>query len=151
MREKRYEQMIHLLACGVAVLLWFISVQFSVDGFGFILPKYKWMGYLLALSITVIELVFNEEGMQHSLTVVAIGILSYLYGIVTNVLGIWQAQGGGDAGQNPLILLFPVVLGFFLEVAPEPLFIWGLLGTGMRDLLGHLFGTTGDNNKEAYD
>ena len=149
MREKRYEQLIHLLACGVAVLLWFISVQFSVDGFNFILPKYKWMGYLLALSITVIELVFNEEGMQHSLTVVAIGILSYLYGIMTNIIGIWAAQGSPDASQNPIVLLFPVVLGFFLEVAPEPLFIWGLLGTGVRDLLGHLFGNSGKD--EAYD
>ena len=149
MREKRYEQLIHLLACAVAVLLWFISVQFSVDGFAFILPKYKWMGYLLALSVTVIELVFNEEGMKHSLTVVAIGILSYLYGIMTNIMGVWVAQGGQDPSLNPIALLFPVVLGFFLEVAPEPLFIWGLLGTGMRDLLGHLFGNSGKD--EAYD
>ncbi len=150
MREKRYEQLIHLLACAVAVLLWFMSVQFSVDGFGFVLPKYKWMGYLLAFSVTVIELVFNEEGMQHSLTLVAIGILSYLYGIATNVIGIWAAQGAPDASQNPFVMLFPVILGFFLEVAPEPLFVWGLLGTGMRDLLGHFFGS-GERGKQAYD
>lgn len=150
MREKRYGQLIHLMACAVAVLLWFISVQFSVDGFNFILPKYKWMGYMLALSVTIIELVFNEEGMKHSLTVVAVGILSYLYGIVTNIIGIWVAQGSPDPGANPIVLMFPVVLGFFLEVAPEPLFIWGLLGTGMRDLLGHLFGATGDRD-EAFD
>ncbi len=148
MTEKRYEQLIHLLAAGVAILLWFMSVQFSVDGFNFILPRYKWMGYLLALSVTVIELVFNEEGMKHSLTVVAIGLLSYLYGIMTNIIGIWAAQGSPDASTNPLLLLFPVILGFFLEVAPEPLFLWGLLGTGMRDLLGHLFGTAG--KEEAY-
>ena len=152
MNEKRYEQLIHLLAAGVAVLLWFMSVQFSVDGFGFILPKYKWMGYLLAISVTVIELVFNEEGMNHSLTVVAVGLMSYLYGIVTNVIGIWNAQGGADLSGNPFMLLFPVILGFFLEVAPEPLFMWGLLGSGARDLLGHLFGNVegGRGGKEAY-
>ncbi len=149
MTEKRYEQLIHLLAAGVAVLLWFMSVQFSVDGFNFILPRYKWMGYLLALSVTIIELVFNEEGMKHSLTVVAIGLLSYLYGIMTNIIGIWAAQGSPDLNVNPVMLLFPVILGFFLEVAPEPLFLWGLLGTGMRDLLGHLFGG-GSSGKEAY-
>lgn len=149
MNEKRYGQLIHVLACAVAILLWFISVQFSVDGFRFILPKYQWMGYLLALSITVIELVFNEEGMQHSLTLAAIGLLSYLYGIVTNIIGIWVAQGASNLAENPVQLLFPVVLGFFLEVAPEPLMIWGLLGTGMRDLLGNLFGST-DRGKEAY-
>ncbi len=149
MNEKRYEQLVHLLAAGVAILLWFMSVQFSVDGFNFILPRYKWMGYLLALSVTVIELVFNEEGMSHSLTVVAIGILSYLYGIVTNIVGIWAAQGNPDVANNPLLILFPVILGFFLEVAPEPLFLWGLLGTGARDVLGHLFGS-GDKSREAY-
>ncbi len=148
MTEKRYEQLIHLLAAGVAILLWFISVQFSVDGFNFILPRYKWMGYLLALSVTVIELVFNEEGMKHSLTVVAIGLLSYLYGIMTNIIGIWVAQGSPDGSNNPIVLMFPVILGFFLEVAPEPLFLWGLLGTGMRDVLGHLFGNVG--KEKAY-
>src|ERR671939_546845 len=114
MTEKRYEQLIHLLAAGVAVLLWFMSVQFSVDGFAFILPKYKWMGYLLAIAVTVIELVFNEEGMNHSLTVVAVGLLSYLYGIITNIIGIWTAQGATDLTGNPFTLVFPIVLGFFL-------------------------------------
>lgn len=147
MNEKRYEQLIHLLAAGVAVLLWFISVQFSVDGFNFVLPRYAWVGYILALSVTIIELVFNEEGMNHSLTLVAVGLLSYLYGVVTNIIGIWAAQGSPDLHGNPLALVFPLVLGFFLEVAPEPLFVWGLLGTGARDLLGNLFGT---QTKKAY-
>lgn len=40
MNEKRYEQLIHLLAMGVAIVLWFISVQFSADGFKFVLPRY---------------------------------------------------------------------------------------------------------------
>src|SRR5512135_2402321 len=113
--EKRYEQLIHLLAAGVAILLWFMSVQFSVDGFSFILPRYQWMGYLLALSVTVIELVFNEEGMGHSLTVVAVGLVSYLYGIATNIIGIWAAQGSPNVAGNPIAMVFPIVLGFFLE------------------------------------
>jgi hypothetical protein len=152
MNEKRYEQLIHLLAAGVAILLWFISVQFSVDGFKFILPKYQWIGYLLAIAITVIELVFNEEGMEHTLTITTIGLLSYLYGIVTNIIGIWVAQGSPDAAGNPFMFAFPVILGFFLEVAPEPLFMWGLLGTSARDVLGHLFGGGGNgrNSKAAY-
>jgi hypothetical protein len=147
MTEKRYTQLVHLLAVGVAVLLWVMSVQFSVDGFEFILPRYVWMGYLLALSITVIELVFVEEGMQHSLTVVAVGLLSYLYGIITNVVGIWLAQGSPDPSRSPAVLIFPAVLGFFLEVSPLPLFLWGILGTGVRDVLGQVFGGKG---KEAY-
>ncbi len=148
MNEKRYEQLIHLLAMGVAIVLWFISVQFSADGFKFALPSYAWIGYVLALSVTVIELVFNEEGMNHSLTLVAVGLLSYGYGIVTNILGIWAAQGSPDLASNPVGIVFPAVLGFFLEIAPEPLLLWGLMGTGARDFLSQLL----NNNKtnKAY-
>ncbi len=140
MNEQRYGQLVRLTAVLVALLLWGISVQFSVDGLDFVLPRYRWMGYLLALAVTVIELVFIEEGMSHSLTLVAVGLLSYLYGIVTNIIGIWVAQGSPDLTANPFALLFPALLGFFVEVSPPPLLAWGLIGTGVRDLLGHLVG-----------
>ncbi len=149
MTEKRYEQLIHLLAIGVAIVLWFISVQFSADGFKFAIPQYAWIGYVLAISVTVIELVFNEEGMNHSLTIVAVGLLSYAYGIVTNILGIWAAQGSPDVAANPVALVFPALLGFFLEIAPEPLLLWGLIGTGARDFLAHLLNSGNQQNK-AY-
>lgn len=149
MTEKRYEQLIHLMAVLVAVVLWFVSVQFSADGFKFVLPQYVWVGYVLAISVTVIELVFNEEGMNHSLTVVAVGLLSYVYGIVTNILGIWAAQGSPDIAANPISIVFPALLGLFLEIAPEPLLLWGLVGTGARDFLGALLNNRKDANK-AY-
>lgn len=148
MNEKRYEQLVHLLAIGVAIVLWFISVQFSADGFKFALPRYAWVGYVLAIAVTIIELVFNEEGMNHSLTIVAVGLLSYAYGIATNILGIWAAQGSPDIAANPMSVLFPALLGFFLEIAPEPLLLWGLMGTGARDFLGQLLNSNKAN--KAY-
>lgn len=138
MNEKRYSQLIRLAAIAIAVLMWMVSVQFSVDGFNFVLPRYQWVGVLLAVAVTVIELVFNEEGMRHSLTIVAVGLLSYSYGVVTNILGVWVAQGAPDPTENPIKLVFPAIVGFFLEVAPEPLLMWGLIGSGMRDVLEHL-------------
>lgn len=146
MNENRYAQLIRLTAVLVALLLWLISVLFSVDGFNFILPKYRWMGYLLALAVTIIELVFNEEGMRHSLTLVTVGLLSYLYGMATNVIGVWVAQGSPDPTTNPFAMIFPIVLGIFLEISPEPLLVWGLVGSGVRDLLGHLIA-----NNRLYD
>jgi hypothetical protein len=148
MNEKRYEQLIHLMAIGVALVLWFISVIFSADGFNFVLPRFAWIGYVLAISVTVIELVFNEEGMNHSLTLVAVGLLAYAYGVVTNIIGIWAAQGSPDIAANPIGIVFPIVLGFFLEVAPEPLLLWGLIGSGARDFLAHL--VSGNGSKKAY-
>jgi hypothetical protein len=150
MTEKRYGQLIHLLAIGVALVLWFVSVQFSADGFKFAIPRFAWIGYVLALSVTVIELVFNEEGMNHSLTIVAVGLLAYAYGIVTNVMGIWVAQGSPDIAANPLTIVFPAVLGFFLEIAPEPLLLWGLMGTGARDFLEHLINNNDERSRKAY-
>ncbi len=151
MTEKRYAQLVRLGAVVIAILLWFVSVQFSVDGFNFVLPRYRWVGYLLAIAVTVIEIVFNEEGMRHSLTIVAVGLVSYAYGISTNVMGIWVAQGSPDVSENPIALVFPAVVGFFLEVAPEPLLMWGLVGTGMRDVLGHLVSNTRRTGQDDID
>ncbi len=149
MTEQRYAQLIRMLAVAVAVMLWIMSIQFSAGGFNFVMPHYIWMGHALGIAITVLELVFAEEGMKHSLTLSAVGLLAYIYGVVTNVVGIWVAQGSPDASQNPLVLLFPILLGFFLEVTPEPLILWGFMGTGVRDALGQIFNQGGDN-REAY-
>jgi hypothetical protein len=112
------------------------------------MPHYIWMGYALGIAVTVLELVFAEEGMKHTLTISAVGLLAYVYGIFTNIIGIWVAQGSPDPSQNPGVLLFPAILGFFLEVTPEPLILWGLMGTGVRDALGQIFHQ--GNSTEAY-
>ncbi len=148
MTETRYAQLVRIMAVAVAGMLWFMSILFSADGFAFIMPHYKWMGYALGIAITVLELVFAEEGMKHSLTLAAVGLLAYIYGVTTNIVGIWAAQGSPDFMQNPAQLIFPLLLGLVLEITPEPLFIWGLMGTGVRDVLGHLFAT--NDGKEAY-
>ena len=147
MTEQRYTLLIRVSAVAVAIIFWIISVVFSADGFNFIMPHYRWMGYLLAISVTVLELVFVEEGFEHSPTVAAVGLLAYLYGVVTNVIGIWTAQGSPDASLNPLVLVFPVILGLLVEIAPEPLVLWALMGTSARDVLGRIFANPG---KEAY-
>ncbi len=148
MNEQRYSQLIRMLAVAVAILLWVMSIEFSADGFDFVMPHYRWMGYVLAVSITVLEMVFIEEGLKHSLTLVTVGLLAYLYGIVTNIIGIWIGQGSPDYTANPMVLLFPVLLGFFLEITPLPLMLWGLMGTSVRDALGHIFNQGG--GKQAY-
>ncbi|MGE5264780.1 MAG: hypothetical protein ACM3S0_15480 [Acidobacteriota bacterium] len=148
MTEQRYSQLIRMMAVAVAILLWIMSIQFSAGGFNFVMPHYIWMGYALGIAVTVLELVFAEEGMKHTLTIAAVGLLAYVYGILTNIIGIWVAQGSPDPSQNPGVLLFPAILGFFLEVTPEPLILWGLMGTGVRDALGQIFHQ--GNSTEAY-
>jgi hypothetical protein len=151
MTETRYAQLIRMAAVAVAAMLWLMSIQFSAGGFNFVMPHYAWMGYALGIAITVLELVFAEEGMKHSLTISAVGMLAYAYGIVTNVIGIWAAQGSPDISNSPGSLLFPLVLGFFLELTPEPLILWGLMGAGARDVLGHFFAPNDRKGREAYE
>jgi len=54
MTEQRYTLLIRVGAVAVAIMFWIISVVFSADGFNFIMPHYRWMGYLLAISVTIL-------------------------------------------------------------------------------------------------
>lgn len=136
---KQWSAIVHLLAAVGALALWVMSIQFSTDGFGFMLPEYRWMGYVLGLVITVLELVFNEEGTNHTMTLLIGTGLAYLYGVSTNIMGILWAQGNPEMTSNIARLVFASVLGGLLEIMPEPLFAWAI-GRLRKDPLGHLFG-----------
>ena len=57
-----------------------------------------------------------------------IGVLAYIYGIYTNVLGIQAAQAhGGD-------LVFAIIVGIIMEVLPPSLFLFGLFGEGGHEI-----------------
>jgi hypothetical protein len=120
-----------------------ISAMFSASGFSFKMEDFKWVGWVLALSIIVIELVWNKVGFNSkNLTLVALGITAYAYGIYTNVIGIATAQGA-DPTDSLFNMIFPLLAGIVLEVAPETLIVWGLIGEGeFGDFLGNLFNST---------
>lgn len=139
---KKYAQLVRALSIVASILLWVVSVVFSVDGFGILVPSVKWLGWVLALCVTITEMVFLERGSDHTLTLFIVGCLSYLYGIFTNIVGIWKAQGQPDFSQSPQMLIFPIILGFFVEVAAIPLFEFGFTGEGIRDVLGAITGGT---------
>jgi len=144
---------IRFAACGAALAFWLISIQFSKNGFGFSVPAYAWIGYILGVGVTVIELVFNNDGKKHTLTLYAAGVLAYMYGVYTNIVGFWLAQGSPILGDDPLVaagkLALPVGIGLFLEIVPEPLFLWGL-GKDGGDVLGHIFGGTAKRPRSPF-
>lgn len=139
MKDRRYNKIVRILAVITAIFLWGISIQFSANGFNFQVPGYKIVGYLLGLAVTVIELVFNEDGQGHSVTLISVGVLAYIYGVYTNIYGLWIARGSPDVLNNPVTLVMPIILGLMLEIIPEPLLLWGM-GLRVRDVIGHLFG-----------
>src|SRR5512146_588904 len=137
MSREGYVKMLRGIAIVTALVMWVVSNLFSIDGFSIQMPGKEWMGVMLALCITAIELIWNEEGRSHNLTLLVVGLLAYTYGVFTNVAGIVNIQRV-DLLVEPWKIVFPFVLGFFLEITPEALFMWGLIGVVHRDFLGQL-------------
>lgn len=140
-KQDKWTRTKKVLAVIVAISLWLASMNFSYSGFNFNVSDMAWLGWILALSVTVIELVFNTDIQKLNLTLFVAGILAYLYGIYTNVLGIFATQGGtwNQLQQHPETLIFPLLVGIFVEVVPEPLFVWGIGASDRGDPLGSIF------------
>ncbi len=154
-QEVDVEKLKRWIAVIVAIVLWGLSMKFSVTGFGNGVSKNDmWIGWLMALIITAIELIWNGQRDRTNLTLWSAGMACYIYGIYTNVVGLlyWQGNNFDKAWNNPSLWIFPICLGMFLEIVAEPLFIWGLTGNHLGgDFLGNLFGNKGipnpDHNK----
>lgn len=125
-----YMIIVRLLAIGVSVGLWWASITFSVEGFNIQLFDLAWLGYLLAFSVTVAQLVFNK-GVLNNPTLFGVGILAYIYGIMTNIIGILGAQNVSVRTVSQLTSSFDavgfgIVLSFVIEIFPESLLLWAL-------------------------
>lgn len=134
MSDIRYMFLKRLLAVAAAIALWILSIQFSVAGFAIKVPDLVWAGWVLGMAVTVIELIFTSENRGRNLTLTFLGIGAYVYGIWSNIVGISDSRGVDGFG---VALVFSIILGLILEIAPEPLFLWGVLGgdTGEGDIV----------------
>jgi len=141
MTRQNYLLLLRVLSVVVAATLWLISITFSVDGFNFQVADMAWAGWFMGIAITAIELIWNKQGANSNMTILLIGVFAYLYGVITNVMGVLTAQNVVDIGANPMGAVFAGIVGFFLEIAPEPLFVWGLVGVSdMGDVISTLMG-----------
>ena len=107
-----------------ALGLWSLSIYFSAQGFGFQGGE-MWIvaGYFLGAFVTLLEVILNRSGKQLPRTFIGLCILAYVYGISTNILGIFVGRGATQSIENFAI---STTLGIVLEVAPEPLMMFGL-------------------------
>lgn len=136
----------HKFAIFAAIGSWGLSVWFSQQGFSLDAPKSQWIGWILAGVVTAVELVFNSRTQKLSLTLITVGILCYLYGVWTNVVGFWSYQNPGMTFpwlHSTAILSWFV--GCILEILPEPLLMWGIGSELEGDLLGNLAGLWSGN------
>ena len=120
---KKWMRLVSLI---IGLLMEAASFFTSVSGFGFIMPNYVAVGFLMGIVLILAEFNFLDEGSQGSIGVVSFGLFAYAYGIFTNVLGFWIGGGGGMVQDNPMRFALCVVIGFVLEVFAEPAVMKGL-------------------------
>jgi len=121
MTNEQYQILRRLFGGLSAVGIGAVSVFFSQDGFNISVPKMGWVGWMLAFCLVPIEIVWNHERHRSGMLWIA-GAAAYLYGIVTNTVGIMNLQGFNTLPwDKPWLFIIPVVIGFFVEWVPEPL------------------------------
>jgi hypothetical protein len=133
--RRSYEAILKILAVFSSIVMMFISAQFSVDGFAFQNPNKMYIGWMLAIILIIVEMIFNngvasvedakdaQEVRRNTILLVA-GLVAYAYGIATNISGILHS---GRMPDSYIDYIVPIALGLFLEIVPEPLMVWALL------------------------
>lgn len=127
MRPSNYEGIIRILGIVSALVLWAIGVYFNRSGFVSMLSGMAWIGIILAVIFSFIEIIGNHEAARANMTFVIVWFAAYAYGLSANWLGITGAmnnQPNFPQGE----WWFAAALTFFLEVVPEPLLVWGVTG-----------------------
>jgi len=132
--DHMYMKVLRVGAGAGAFTLWLVSIQFSVAGFSITLPELAWIGWALAGTVTILQLIFNK-GVYSNPTLFAAGILAYVYGITTNIMGIMRAQEildnlinnfTADLGYYVPRTVMAIVLALVIEIVPEALFLWAI-------------------------
>jgi len=131
--------------CGLGILG--ISIFWSQDGFNFDLAGTSgygdmalFLGYFLAVCVSVIQFVFSTRYSELNATLKFFGILAYVYSIYTNYFGVVHFQGytGEETRWSSLML------ALVLDGVAEPLIGWGLYESKTGDMIGNLIKTIQD-------
>lgn len=131
MDSRKYERILRILGIFSAVVMLWISARFSVAGFNIVVPGQEYIGWMLAAIIIVIEVIWNRVGAKAGLTLFVAGVICYLYGVYTNVVGVRVMTEFAQGWQE---WVGSLIFGLFLEIVPEPLFVWGLTGVASDPL-----------------
>lgn len=130
--DDAYGLIIRVVGIALAIALWYVSMRFSVSGFQIASQENAWVGWVLGLTVTYLQVVFNRG--TRNKTLYTFGIMAYVYGLATNLIGIMALRDTGFTMEffnaTPLGFLLQLVivvgLAMTVEVLPEHLFILGL-------------------------
>jgi hypothetical protein len=119
-----------------------ISMYWSQDGFNFntagdsgYTNEAVFIGWFLALAVTVIQFVFSSNFRELNMSLILLGAIAYIYSIDTNVMGILHFMGSKQD------VWWARGLGFLLDATAEPLIAWSLGVSRDGDFLGNIVKT----------
>ena len=142
-------KVLKILATVLGIGLLAMSMGWSKDGFkfdfaeGVASDRAALYGYVLAASATVLQFIFSTTYRELNLTLLGLGIVSYVYSIGTNLSGITAMQGRESANAMGWIL------SVIMDVAPEPMIAWGLGQSLTGDVIGNIVKAFSDSPKPA--
>jgi len=130
----------------LAVILWYISMRFSVNGFQIASESDAWIGIIFGILVTYLQLLFNRGAPNMTLYIAGIG--AYIYGILTTFVGIvalrnnsfdlsWASE---DLLGFVIQLTIVVCIALAVEILPEHLLIH-TLRDGNTDGVGDFAGS----------
>lgn len=135
--KNRWDAFVKLSSILMAGVFLYISSQFSVSGFGIEVHNKKWIGWMLAFGLIVLELIWNRmmkefgSNIREFPILFVAGIVGYVYGIYTNILGINHLAGIDITNLQMFKDVFvnqPIQtsVGIMVEIIPEGMLVWAL-------------------------
>lgn len=134
----RLEDILKRIAPWFGICMAIISMYFSYDGLDQTVtggnPTYteiaKYIGIVMAISVTLIQFIFNSDFNRLNSTLKVVGLVSYVYSLYTNYLGLDHLFGfHGAAG---------IAISIFMDVTPEAIIAWALEEETQGDMLGNI-------------
>ena len=125
---------------GVAVAV--ASIVFSILGFGAKNTAMSWIALALSLAVFTVQMVFQTKYEHLNPTILVLALLSYVYSIGTNFLGLYIMQAeqfygwkafldGGDAW-------FKLIAAAFIDIYPEAMLTWAISQRSGEDLVTNI-------------
>ena len=157
---------IRLVLAGCACAGWYVSFRFSMMGFNAWKSGMDWAALCIVIFFTGLQILVNhqDDDIHPNLTLSLGGIISYGYGIITNVMGI-LAIGGTTLGavwdaKQWWMIIFAACLGIPLELAPESMLMKAIFPNsrnmvsdavqGLLNVFGNLFNNAGESQPQPY-
>lgn len=153
MDDERWDKAKRVFYFIVAIGLWVASFKFSVAGFNIEVADAAWVGWILGATITAFELAFNSRiaGKDRNLTIYVVGIVCYVYGVLSNFIGLWGPRdlSFDSIMNNGLTTLFLLVISLIGEIGPEVLMVKALGvndKSGEGDFIKNFFSSSGSKS-----